>query len=159
MEKNWHLHRMLFHISSQESKLQKVFFLLSLCLCLSMGYTQGTQMGSQALVSYCVTFRIRGTEFCAQPQGWCLTNSIPRRQLFSMTFSVTLGQPFNKKAFYHFTKDSYMLQESVLSSFCDIGSISWESLLQLVSRSQVNFLGIFISTPLGVLLCSKPKPR
>lgn len=41
-----------------------------------------------------------------------------------MTFPVTLGQAFNKKAFYHFTKDSYMLQESAPSPFCDIGSIS-----------------------------------
>lgn len=51
-----------------------------------------------------------------------------------------------------------MLQE-LYHPFATLDRFPRESLLQLVSRSQVNFLDIFISTPLGVLLCSKPKPR
>lgn len=52
-----------------------------------------------------------------------------------------------------------MLQESTLSPFCNTESISPRLCTRLVSRSKINFLTTFISTPLRVLLCNKPKPR
>lgn len=52
-----------------------------------------------------------------------------------------------------------MLQKAALSPFCDIGSISLRVCTTVSFKVPSYFHTTFISTPLRVLLCNKPKPR